>query len=83
MVEVVHTTIGASEGCTTISAIDSSKVLASELLKSKVLKLPCSKRKTDPRKNCTLNKAKSGMEFIPRQFLLVTISFPYYILSRC
>ena len=76
--EVVPTTIGTSEGATTVPVVDLSKVQASELLKSKVPRLPYSKRQVDPQKDYASKKAKSGVEFIPRQFLLVTISIIYF-----
>ena len=74
--EVIPAIIGAFEGGTIILAVDLSKVQASGLLKSKVSRLPYPKRKVDPRKDYASKKAKSDVEFIPRQFLLVTISFP-------
>lgn len=73
---VVLATIGAFKGGTTILAVDLSKVQASGPLKSKESRLPYLKRKVDPRKDYASKKAKLGVEFIPRQFLLVTISFP-------
>ncbi|KAK9208637.1 hypothetical protein WN944_000996 [Citrus x changshan-huyou] len=76
--KVVLITIGTSEGGTTIPVVDLSKAQASELLKSKVPRLPYLKRKADPRKNYSSKKAKSCVEFIPRIFLLVTISIIYF-----
>lgn len=46
--EVVLITIGTSEGGTTIPVVDLSKVQAFRLLKSKVTRPPCPKRKADP-----------------------------------
>lgn len=46
--EATPTAIGTFEGGITVPAMDSIKVLASELLKSKVLKLHCLKHKAYP-----------------------------------
>lgn len=56
--EATPTTIGAFEGDTAIPAADSIKVLASELLKSKVPKLPCPKYKDNPQKDCASKMIK-------------------------
>lgn len=50
MKEVAPTTIGAFEGGTAVPTAYSIKVLASELLKSKLPKLLCPKRKANPQK---------------------------------
>lgn len=52
MDEVAPIAIGTFERGITVPAMDLIKVLASELLKSKVLKLPCLKHKVYPQKNC-------------------------------
>lgn len=64
MEEVVPTTIGTSEGATTVPVVDLSKVRASELLKSKVPRLPYSKRQVDPQKDYASKKAKSVSAYI-------------------